>query len=255
MQLRPPFAVALLWFLVVSAPLAAQTTTTYESPTGSVSPSLQITMHLTGGGTVILNPVVGPNCYLGMTCAFPSGYVGTSMSYSLPDASTAQLANFDGKFFALGSNNYEVSGHASGTDSQGRNVTVDDVQATMRIGCRSGRGGGCFKTYTGGTLTLTVSSCGGPCPTLTPMPTPTSTPTSTPTQPQATSTPTVSDGTCVGSCNGEGDVTVSDLIQMVNIVLGRAPLSSCLRGDTTGGGTITIAEIVAAVNALLNGCP
>jgi hypothetical protein len=233
----------------------AQTTTTYEAPTGSVSPSLQVTMHLTGGGSVVLNPVVGPNCYLGMTCGFPSGYVGTSMSYTLPDGSTAQLANFNGKFFGVGSNNYEVSGQASGTDTQGRNVTVDDVQATMRIGCRSGRGGGCFKTYTGGSLTLTVTSCEGPCPTLTPTVTPSPTATSTPTQSHATSTPADTASTCVGSCTGEGDVTVSDLVQMVNIALGTAPLSSCPGVDARGSGKITIAEIVAAVNTLLNGCP
>jgi len=245
----------LLWFVAMCSPLAAQTTTTYEAPTGSVSPSLQITMHLTGGGSVVLNPVVGPNCYLGMTCGFPSGYVGTSMSYTLPDGSTAQLANFNGKFFPLGNNNYEVSGQASGMDSQGRSVTVDDVHATMRIGCRSGRGGGCFKTYTGGTLTVTATSCEGPCPALTPTVTPSPTATSTPTQPPAPRTPTVTDSTCVGSCTGEGDVTVSDLIQMVNIVLGRAPLSSCSAGDGTGSRKLTVADIVAAVNALLNGCP
>jgi hypothetical protein len=185
-----------------------------------------------------------------MTCAFPAGYVGTSMSYVLADGSTAQLTNFSGAFSSLGNSSYEISGQASGTDSQSRNVTVDRVQVTMHITCRSGRGGGCFKTYRGGTFTLTVTSCDGPCATVTPTPMPTR----TPTQPPVTSTPIDTDSTCVGSCSGEGEVTVSDLVKMVNIALGTAPLSSCPAGDARGSGKITVDEIVAAVNSALNGC-
>jgi hypothetical protein len=248
MRLNAVFVLALLWSLAMSSPMRAQTTTTYAAPSGSVSPSLQITMHLAGGGTVVLNPVVGPNCYLGMTCSFPAGYVGTSMTYTLLDGSTAQLTNFTGKFSSLGNNNYEVSGQASGTDDLSRNVTVDDVRVTMRITCRSGRGGGCYKVYTGGTLTLTVASCEGGCATVTP------TATSTPTQPPARNTPTLKESACPGSCSGDGDVTVNDLIQMVNIALGTAPPSSCPGAGPQGGGPITVAEVVAAVNSVLSGC-
>jgi len=135
---------------------AAMAPTTYPAPTGSVSPSLFVVLNLIGGGKATLNPVVGPNCYLGMTCGFPAGYVGTSMSYTLPDGSTATLPNFNGSFFPAGAG-YEISGQASGTDSLGRAVTVNNVTVTMRISCRSGRGGGCSKVYTGGSLTLTLN--------------------------------------------------------------------------------------------------
>jgi hypothetical protein len=168
----------LLSCLAISSPLFAQTTITYQAPTGSVSPALSVKMNLAGGGNATLNPVVGPNCYLGMTCGFPAGYVGTAMSYSLPDGSTATLTNFNGKFFPLGSNNYEISGQASGIDNAGRNVRVDNVQVTMKITCRSGRGGGCSKVYTGGSLTLSVN-----------VEPPADTPTATP--PNGTPTPTV----------------------------------------------------------------
>jgi hypothetical protein len=248
MRMNPASVLAPLWLLALSSPLVAQTTTTYEAPAGHVSPSLQITMNLTGGGSVLLNPVVGPNCYLGMTCGFPAGYVGTSMTYALPDGSTAILTNFEGTFLPLGSNNYAVGGQASGTDSQSRNVTVENVRVTMRITCRSGRGGGCVKAYTGGTLTVTVNDCGGPCATMAP------TSSGTPTQTQAPSTPTVTESTCVGSCHGEDEVTVNDIILMVNIALGTAPLSACPAEAARRGGQITVTEIVAAVNSALNGC-
>jgi VCBS repeat protein/FG-GAP repeat protein len=59
---------------------------------------------------------------------------------------------------------------------------------------------------------------------------------------------------CGGDCNGDGEVTVNELITMVNIALGNANVSTCLAGDADGSGEITINEIVAAVNNALNGC-
>lgn len=234
-------ALALLSSLALSSALLAQTTTTYQAPTGSVSPSLVVTMNLTGGGNALLNPVVGPNCYLGMTCAFPSGYAGTYMSYTLPDGSTADLPNFTGTFSPLGNNTYEISGQASGTDSQSRNVSVEAVQVTLRISCRSGRGGGCSKVYTGGTLTVAVN--GMPS---TSAPTATSTPTRIP-----TATPIPASPPCFGDCNSDGRVTVQEVLMVVNVALGNAPDSGCIPGDD---GQITVDQILAAVNNALNGC-
>jgi hypothetical protein len=60
---------------------------------------------------------------------------------------------------------------------------------------------------------------------------------------------------CVGDCDGDGQVTVNELITMVNILLGNTPLSACMAGDADGSGDITINEIIAAVNNALDGCP
>jgi hypothetical protein len=49
-------------------------------------------------------------------------------------------------------------------------------------------------------------------------------------------------------------VSVDELVKLVNIALGRQPLSNCSAGDTNGDGEITIDEIVRAVNRLLAGC-
>ncbi len=60
--------------------------------------------------------------------------------------------------------------------------------------------------------------------------------------------------TCTGDCNGDGIVTVDEIITMVNIALGNAPITECEAGDANGDGQITVDEILTAVNAALNGC-
>jgi hypothetical protein len=84
----------------------------------------------------------------------------------------------------------------------------------------------------------------GPTPTETPTPTPTPTPSATPTLPPV----------CVGDCNGNGEVTVDDLLSMVNVALGNAAVSTCAAGDVNHDTEITVDEILAAVNNALRGC-
>jgi hypothetical protein len=59
---------------------------------------------------------------------------------------------------------------------------------------------------------------------------------------------------CTGSCNGDGEVTINELLIMVNIALGTASLSDCEPGDANQDGEITVNEILVAVNNALNGC-
>ena len=61
--------------------------------------------------------------------------------------------------------------------------------------------------------------------------------------------------TCVGDCDGSGDVTVAELITLVNIALGTPDAPPCAAGDKNGDGEITVEELVAAVGSALNGCP
>ncbi len=70
-----------------------------------------------------------------------------------------------------------------------------------------------------------------------------------------TPTPTPSSPSCIGDCNAGGDVTVNELITLVNIALGTANATTCTAGDSNGDGAITINEIVEAVNRALTGCP
>lgn len=61
--------------------------------------------------------------------------------------------------------------------------------------------------------------------------------------------------TCTGDCDGSVEVTVNEIISMVNIALGSAAVSTCTAGDGNGDGEITINEIIGAVNNALANCP
>lgn len=60
---------------------------------------------------------------------------------------------------------------------------------------------------------------------------------------------------CPGDCDGDGAVTVAELIRGVNIALGNAPLGDCPAFDTSGDGSVTVSELIQSVNAALSGCP
>jgi photosystem II stability/assembly factor-like uncharacterized protein len=60
---------------------------------------------------------------------------------------------------------------------------------------------------------------------------------------------------CVGDCTGNRQVSVDELLTMVNIALGTAMVSGCLAGDGNQDGAVTVDEILTAVNNSLNGCP
>ncbi|HVM98436.1 MAG TPA: hypothetical protein VMT89_18725, partial [Candidatus Acidoferrales bacterium] len=91
-------------------------------------------------------------------------------------------------------------------------------------------------------------------PTATPTPTSTDSPTPTVT-PIPSASPTATAPPCPGDCDGSGDVTVDELIKLVNVALGSAPISACPTADRDQSGDITIDEIIAAVNEALDGCP
>jgi hypothetical protein len=91
------------------------------------------------------------------------------------------------------------------------------------------------------TITATFTPCNGTCPpTLTPSPTP------TPTRPIIT---------CTGDCNGDGEVTIDELIRGVRLALNEPDENACPAFDANGDGEVTIEELVAAVNNALVGCP
>ncbi|MBI3786241.1 MAG: hypothetical protein HY270_22870 [Deltaproteobacteria bacterium] len=62
-------------------------------------------------------------------------------------------------------------------------------------------------------------------------------------------------GGCVGDCNGDGEVTVDELLKMVNISLGNNPVTDCPVADANNDGEVTIDEIIQAVNSALTQCP
>jgi photosystem II stability/assembly factor-like uncharacterized protein len=59
---------------------------------------------------------------------------------------------------------------------------------------------------------------------------------------------------CVGDCNGDGEVTVDEIITGVGIALGDLPVENCTVFDGNGDGSVTVDEILVAVANALDGC-
>jgi sugar lactone lactonase YvrE len=60
---------------------------------------------------------------------------------------------------------------------------------------------------------------------------------------------------CTGDCDGNGEVTIEELMKGVNIDLGSAPMSECPVWDAAGDGAVTVDELLAGVKAAIDGCP
>lgn len=60
---------------------------------------------------------------------------------------------------------------------------------------------------------------------------------------------------CVGDCNGDGMVSVNELILGVNIPFGLRPLDDCPSFACTGGSSVPINCLVQGVNNALGSCP
>jgi hypothetical protein len=59
---------------------------------------------------------------------------------------------------------------------------------------------------------------------------------------------------CPGDLNGDGHVTVDEIIQMVTSALDGCPQPDNCPGDLDGNGTVTVDEILAAVLSALDNC-
>jgi hypothetical protein len=106
------------------------------------------------------------------------------------------------------------------------------------------------------TVTSTPTAVFIPTHTATVTPTSTLPASATPTNPLPPSaTATATPKPCAGDCNNDGQVTVDELLTMVNTALGNANVSTCLTGDANHDNQITIDEILTAVDNGLNGCP
>ena len=66
--------------------------------------------------------------------------------------------------------------------------------------------------------------------------------------------------TCTGDCNGDGIVTIGEVIKCVNLLLGQPPCNladarlSCPVADANIDGSVSIGEVVQCVNRFLAGC-
>ena len=120
-------------------------------------------------------------------------------------------------------------------------VCVAVCALTAAIGCLpciGGAGTVCGLTIAAVSLGVCIARCINPD--FTPPP---DTPTPTPTPPP-----------CVGDCNGDGAVSVNELVRGVSVLLGALPIDACRALDADGNGMISIGELIAAVRKALGGC-
>jgi len=61
-------------------------------------------------------------------------------------------------------------------------------------------------------------------------------------------------GKCDGDCDGNGAVTINELVMAVTIALGQSDVSMCASADMNSSGGVEVNELVAAVGAALDGC-
>lgn len=83
------------------------------------------------------------------------------------------------------------------------------------------------------------------CASLAPAP-----PTQCPCAPPTPTPPLV----CVGDCNGDGRVTISEIILGLNKLLRPIEEFQCEALDADQNGSVSISEVIAAVRAALEGC-
>ncbi len=60
---------------------------------------------------------------------------------------------------------------------------------------------------------------------------------------------------CTGDCNGDGEVTVDEILVGVNVALDHTALATCPNFDSDANGAVTVDELIGAVRSALNGCP
>jgi len=61
-------------------------------------------------------------------------------------------------------------------------------------------------------------------------------------------------GRCPGDCNGNGAVTIAELLTAVNIALSQVPVTACAAVDTNADGQVRVGELIGAVTSALTGC-
>lgn len=60
---------------------------------------------------------------------------------------------------------------------------------------------------------------------------------------------------CTGDCDGDGAVSIDEIITGVDIALGVAPMETCRAMDADAAGVVTVDELLSAVDSLLSSCP
>lgn len=150
---------------------------------------------------------------------------------------TCSLVGGEVNLFSVSASHVGCIGYGTDRDCEGRALMVRQIAPTSTV-----------------TVTSTATHTETPTAIDSPTPPPSSTPSSSATSTaKASPTTTPVTTTCAGDCNGDGRVTVEELVLAVAIALDRAE-AQCQAVDRDGNGVVTVAELVAAVGVALSGC-
>jgi hypothetical protein len=70
--------------------------------------------------------------------------------------------------------------------------------------------------------------------------------------PTGTTGAAIAIASCAGDCNGDGNVSIAELVSAVVMALQGGPLPTCV--DPNGDGLLTINELVEEVHNAMNAC-
>src|SRR4029453_16887268 len=59
---------------------------------------------------------------------------------------------------------------------------------------------------------------------------------------------------CVGDCDNDGAIAITDLMAGVRIDLGLDPVTTCPAFDRDKDGSVVVNELIMSINGALNGC-
>src|SRR5262245_40196818 len=59
---------------------------------------------------------------------------------------------------------------------------------------------------------------------------------------------------CAADCNGDGVVTVPELISSINVALGNVPLSACAAADGDGDSAVLVEDLINGIGGAVGGC-
>ena len=60
---------------------------------------------------------------------------------------------------------------------------------------------------------------------------------------------------CPGDCDGQGNVSIDEVLSGINIALGTAPIEQCEAADRGADGQVTVDDLVEVVGMAISGCP
>jgi len=244
------------------------------TPTGTATPTPSQTPVVTATGTTTPTP---PNTRTPTATSSPTP---TASSTPTPVPETGTPAATPTATPSASSTSTPSSTSTASTTTPTETTTATGVSTPTPTGTPSGTSTASPTPSETGIVTATVTDTATATATgtrtegLTPTPSATASDTATPTAsetvtptavstPNATTTETPSPTAsaspiprvCAGDCDHSGEVSITDLVVMVNVALESAPVSNCTAGDINADGQITVDEILVAVGDSLDGCP